>query len=58
MVAEKPEGFAWLMAICLPAFAIGWRLHKARLYQLVYLILTATSLKLLWDGVSGLAGGV
>ena len=63
MVAEKPEGFGWLMAACLPAIplavGLGWRLHnrldEQRLYQLVYLILTATSLKLLWDGVQGLS---
>jgi uncharacterized membrane protein YfcA len=51
------------MAVCVPiiplAVGLGWRLHnrldERRLYQLIYLILAATSLKLLWDGVVGLA---
>ena len=62
LVAEKPEGFAWLMVACLPAIplavGLGWRLHnwldEKRLFQLCYALLTATSLKLLWDGVAGL----
>jgi uncharacterized membrane protein YfcA len=63
LVAEKPAGFGWLMLICLPviplAVGLGWRLHnwldEKRLFQLCYLLLTVTSLKLLWDGIAGLA---
>jgi uncharacterized membrane protein YfcA len=62
LLAEKPDGFLTLMAICVPviplAVALGWRLHnrldEKRLYQLCNLLLAATSLKLLWDGVAGL----
>jgi uncharacterized membrane protein YfcA len=62
-VADKPEGFGWLMLICAPviplAVGLGWRLHNAlderRLFQLCYGLLTVTSLKLLWDGVAGLS---
>jgi uncharacterized protein len=63
LLAEKPDGFLPLMAICvlvIPlAVMLGWRLHnrldEKRLYQLCNLLLAATSLKLLWDGVTGLA---
>jgi uncharacterized membrane protein YfcA len=63
LVAEKPDGFGWLMLACLPviplAVGLGWRLHnwldEKRLFQLCYALLTATSLKLLWDGMAGLA---
>jgi uncharacterized membrane protein YfcA len=63
LLAEKPEGFLWLMLVCIPiiplAVALGWRLHnrldEKQLYRLFYLLLTVTSLKLLWDGVTGLA---
>jgi uncharacterized membrane protein YfcA len=62
LVAEKPEGFAALMALCVViiplAVGLGWRLHnrldERRLFQLCYALLTVTSLKLLWDGVAGL----
>jgi len=40
------------------AVALGWRLHnrldEKRLYQLCYTLLTVTSMKLLWDGATGL----
>jgi uncharacterized membrane protein YfcA len=62
LVSDKPPGFAALMALCVPvipfAVWIGWRLHnrlsEERLHALIYLVLTATSLKLLWSGVAGL----
>jgi uncharacterized protein len=54
LLAEKPDGFLALMAICIPAIplavALGWRLHN----RLCNILLAATSLKLLWDGVAGL----
>lgn len=62
-ISGKPDGFFWLLLACLPviplAVGLGWRLHnrldEARLYRLVYFVLTLTSLKLLWDGIVGLA---
>lgn len=62
MVSDKPQGFAMLMAICLPiipfAVWLGWRLHnrlsEERLHALIYMVLAVTSLKLLWNGVAGL----
>lgn len=50
-----------LMAICLFAIPagvwLGWRLNGAldqrQVYRACYVLLVATSLKLLWDGVSG-----
>ena len=62
LVSDKPQGFALLLALCVPviplAVWLGWRLHnrlsEERLHAFVYLLLTATSLKLLWDGVAGL----
>jgi uncharacterized protein len=62
LLSKKPDGFLWLILVCLPAIplavGLGWRLHNSlnekRLYQLVYSLLGATSLKLLWDGVAGL----
>ncbi len=63
LVANKPDGFYWLMLACLPAIplavGLGWQMHnrlsEKRLFQLCYALLAATSLKLLWDGVSGLS---
>lgn len=63
LLAERPEGFAALLVLCLPiiplAVWMGWRLHnrlnEQRLHQLVYGLLAVTSLKLLWDGVAGLS---
>jgi uncharacterized protein len=51
----------WLMLACLPAVPLGiwagWRLHnrldQTRLYRACYLLLVATALKLLWDGLFG-----
>ncbi len=63
LLAEKPNGFVWLLVVCLPiiplAVGLGWRLHnwldEKRLFQLIYIVLGATSLKMLWDGVVGLS---
>ena len=49
------------MLLCLPTVPLGvwagWRLHnrldQAQLYRTCYLLLVATALKLLWDGLSG-----
>jgi uncharacterized protein len=58
----KPSGQVWLlMAICLPVIPFGvwagWklnqRLDQRQLYRACYALLVITSLKLLWDGVSG-----
>jgi uncharacterized membrane protein YfcA len=62
LISDKPQGFAGLLVLCLPAIPLavwlGWRLHnrlsEERLHAFVYLLLTGTSLKLLWDGVAGL----
>jgi uncharacterized membrane protein YfcA len=62
LISDKPQGFAVLMAICLPiipfAVWLGWRLHnrlsEERLQALIYAVLAVTSLKLLWNGVAGL----
>jgi hypothetical protein len=63
LVANKPDGFYWLMLACLPAIplavGLGWQMHnrmsERRLFQLCYALLAATSLKLLWDGIAGLS---
>lgn len=58
----RPTGAVWtLMAACLLAIPsgvwLGWRLHatldQRQLYRACYGLLIVTSLKLLWDGVSG-----
>lgn len=62
LLAEKPQGFTLLALLCLPiiplAVWLGWRLHnrldEKQLYHFVNIVLTVTSLKLLWDGVTGL----
>lgn len=55
----------WLLfALALPAIPLGtwlgWRLHNRlnadRLFALCYGLLVLTSLKLMWDGLTGLAG--
>ncbi len=60
MAAPPSSGTWWLMAACLP-FAwlgvwAGWRLHQKldqqRLYWWCHLLLVATGLKLLWDGLA------
>jgi uncharacterized membrane protein YfcA len=51
----------WLMLACIPAVPLGvwagWRLHnrldQIQLYRACYLLLVATALKLLWDGLIG-----
>lgn len=57
-----PGVHVWiLMAACLPAVPtgvwLGWRVHgrldQLQLYRACYGLLIVTSLKLLWDGVSG-----
>lgn len=60
----RPGPEIWiLMACCLPVIPLsvwaGWRLHgrldQRQLYRICYGLLIVTALKLLWDGVSGLA---
>jgi uncharacterized protein len=64
LVLGAPGRAVWiLMALCLPAIPLGiwagWRLHnrldQAQMYRACYALLVVTALKLLWDGVSGLA---
>lgn len=65
LIAQPPAAVWWLMAWCLPVIPLavwaGWRLHErldqSQLYRACYALLAVTGLKLLWDGVSGLAGG-
>lgn len=62
LLTDKPDHFTALMALCLPviplAVALGWRLHnrlnERQLFQIVNGLLAVTSLKLLWDGITGL----
>lgn len=65
LMLVKPSTDMWvLMAICLLAIPggvwLGWRLHgkldQRQLYRACYGLLVVTSLKLLWDGVSGYLG--
>ena len=62
LLLVQPAAGTWaLMAICLFAIPVGvwsgWRLHGAldqrQVYRACYGLLVLTSLKLLWDGVSG-----
>ncbi|HVI90416.1 MAG TPA: sulfite exporter TauE/SafE family protein [Dongiaceae bacterium] len=62
LLLAKPTADVWLlMAACLPAIPagvwLGWRLHgrldQRQLYRTCYGLLILTSMKLLWDGVSG-----
>jgi uncharacterized membrane protein YfcA len=62
LLVAKPTSDMWmLMAACLLAIPagvwLGWRLHKKldqhQLYKACYGLLIVTSLKLLWDGISG-----
>lgn len=62
LLLMQPEAKVWtLMAICLLAIPAGiwsgWRLHgvldQRQVYRACYGLLIVTSLKLLWDGVSG-----
>ena len=62
LAVAKPAGPVWaLMAICLLAIPsgvwLGWRLHaklnQRQMYRACYGLLVLTSMKLLWDGVSG-----
>jgi uncharacterized protein len=60
-LARPGPELLWLMLACLPAVPLGvwagWRLHKrldqTQLYRACYLLLVATALKLLWDGLFG-----
>jgi uncharacterized membrane protein YfcA len=61
LLAAPPSPATWvLMAACLPFCWLGvwagWRLHnrldQARLYRWCYILLVATGLKLLWDGLA------
>jgi uncharacterized membrane protein YfcA len=65
LLLVKPEGNVQiLMALCLLAIPagvwLGWRLHgsldQRQVYRACYALLVVTSLKLLWDGVSGYIG--
>jgi uncharacterized protein len=65
LLLVEPAGNVWtLMAVCLLAIPagiwLGWRLHgrldQRQLYRACYALLVVTSLKLLWDGVSGYIG--
>lgn len=58
----RPDATLWtMMALCLPAAVIGvwagWKFHhrldQQRMYAWCYALLVVTSIKLLWDGVSG-----
>jgi len=62
LLLAKPNAAVWiLMGVCLPAIPagvwLGWRLHgrldQRQLYRTCYGLLVLTSMKLLWDGVSG-----
>ncbi|WP_336490351.1 sulfite exporter TauE/SafE family protein [Methylobacterium nigriterrae] len=62
LLLVRPSGnILILMAICTLAIPtgvwLGWRLHgrldQRQLYQACYALLIVTSLKLLWDGMSG-----
>lgn len=62
LLLVQPTAQTWmLMALCLLTIPtgvwLGWRLHGAldqrQVYRACYLLLVATALKLLWDGVSG-----
>ncbi|WP_270937787.1 sulfite exporter TauE/SafE family protein [Falsiroseomonas oryzae] len=61
MAAPPTTETWWMMACCLPFCWLGvwggWRLHQrldqARLYWWCHLLLVATGLKLLWDGLAG-----
>jgi uncharacterized membrane protein YfcA len=60
MAAPPTAQTWWLMAFCLPFVALGvcrgWRLHQrldqARLYWWCHVLLVASGLKLLWDGLN------
>ena len=60
---RTPRDVWLLMALCLPAVPLGiwagWRLHdrldQRQMYRACYGLLAVTALKLLWDGLSGLA---
>jgi hypothetical protein len=62
LLLVRPTTGVWeLMAFCLAAIPagvwLGWRLHGAldqrQIYRACYGLLVVTSVKLLWDGVSG-----
>lgn len=62
LTLARPTTELWtLMALCLPVIPLGvWagyalheRLEQKQLYRLCYGLLTATALKLLWDGIRG-----
>ncbi|MGO4716641.1 sulfite exporter TauE/SafE family protein [Bradyrhizobium sp. 2TAF24] len=62
LLLAKPTGNVWIvMAVCLLAIPVGvwlgWRLHgkldQRQIYRACYGLLVVTSLKLLWDGISG-----
>ncbi|MFN9127729.1 MAG: TSUP family transporter, partial [bacterium] len=64
LLLGQPDAKLWiLIAACtvvIPAGVwVGWRLHQRldqrQLYSLCYVLLVLTSLKLLWDGIRGLA---
>jgi hypothetical protein len=60
LAAPPTSGTWWLMAACLPFVVLGvwggWRLHQRldqqRLYRWCHVLLVATGLKLLWDGLA------
>jgi uncharacterized protein len=62
LALAKPGTELWvLIALCLPiipsgvwtGYALHERLDQKQLYRLCYTLLTATALKLLWDGLHG-----
>jgi hypothetical protein len=64
LLLGQPDAKLWiLIAACtsvIPAGVwVGWKLHQRldqrQLYSLCYVLLVLTSLKLLWDGIRGLA---
>lgn len=63
LMIGKPGAEHWLlMLLCLPAAVggvwVGWKYHnrldQAQMYRWCYVLLVLTSLKLLWDGITGL----
>ncbi|MBC7781945.1 MAG: sulfite exporter TauE/SafE family protein [Proteobacteria bacterium] len=64
LLLGRPDASLWLLMLACTTVVplgvwVGWRMHQRlderQLYSLCYVLLALTSLKLLWDGIKGLA---